>query len=54
MSKPKFRLENYSAHCELGKRLFLQPINSAAWNMIRNRDNGLIPDFTVIIYLNKH
>lgn len=51
--KPRFRLENMQPHYRLGNRLYLQPVNAEAYQMIKDRDNGRIKDFPMVIYLNQ-
>jgi hypothetical protein len=48
--KPRFRLSQMSAHPTYGFRLFLEPINTEAYQMIRDRDNGTIEDFGLVLY----
>lgn len=51
MTKPRFRLSQYPPHSTLGARLYVDPINPEAWDMIRDRDAGIIKDFPLVIYL---
>jgi len=53
MAKPKFRIHWMKDHPSIGPRIQLSDVNWEACKMIRDRDNGRIPDFPLVIYHNE-
>lgn len=51
--KPRFRLSYYPPHSHHGRRYFADPMNLAADKLIKQRDAGQIPDFPLVIYIDK-
>jgi hypothetical protein len=53
MVRPKFRLSYLEPHYSLGIRYYAIPLNKEADKLIKDRDNGVIPDFALVCYTNK-